>query len=65
MSEPVTHQHHIPLRHITDPAKVQEVLEKIYGAGNFEATWSEGAIDVMAEQEKPQNLLGKLQEEGC
>jgi hypothetical protein len=65
MSEPVTHQHHIPLPYITDPARVQEVLEKIYGAGNLEVTRSEGALDVVTEQEEPQNLLGKLQEVEC
>ncbi|KAJ4256275.1 hypothetical protein NW762_009355 [Fusarium torreyae] len=65
MSEPSKHQHHITLNHIADVTKVQEALEKIYGEGNFEATWSDAAVDVVTEKEEPKNLLGKLLEHGC
>ncbi|WZH45451.1 uncharacterized protein QYS62_006510 [Fusarium acuminatum] len=65
MSEPVKHLHHISLDHITDVTKVEEVLKEIYGEGNFEATWTDAAVNVETDKEEPVNLVGALQEHGC
>jgi hypothetical protein len=57
--------HHISLDHITDVTKVEEVLKEIYGEGNFEATWTDAAVNVETDKEEPVNLVGALQEHGC
>jgi hypothetical protein len=65
MSETVKHLHHISLNHITDVTEVEEVLKEMHGEGNFEVTWSIGAVNIETVKEEPVDLVGALQEHGC